>query len=394
MASFDPASLRLRNSRLIGEPFGSVVDAVGWFGAVQAQDLAGAKWALGQRVRGATEAAIDQALDDGAVIRTHVLRPTWHFVLPADLRWMLALTAPRVKRAMATYDRPLALDDKVYRRCNEAIIRALEDGAHLTRGELARALRRAKITADGQRLAHIAMRAELDAVICSGPRRGKQQTYALVDARCPATPQIDREAALAQLARRYFASHGPALVADFAWWSGLTLSDARRAVELVGRDLASHTVDEQTYWFAGGSAVRKARSPVVHLLPNYDESIVAYRHRALAPGPALIARLGSRPNLLFHNLVMLDGAPIGTWRRAPGIVVDVAEALPAPAQRALDAQLARFERYATTARLAAATPAATPATTVTKPARATPTQRKPRAPRKATTSRTPRSSAR
>src|SRR5262245_302167 len=213
----DIARTRLRNQRLIGKPFATPEEVVGWLGAVQAQDYAGAKWAVAQRTAGCSDADVEQACRDGRILRTHVLRPTWHLVLPEDIRWMLALSAPRIRAAMAFYDRRLGLTDAVCARSAAALAAALRGGNHLTRGELARVLAAAGIPAAGQRLGHLMVRAEIDGVICSGATRGKQSTYALLDERAPAAKPRGRDDALAELAGRYFASHGPALPQDFAW---------------------------------------------------------------------------------------------------------------------------------------------------------------------------------
>ena len=256
----DVAIQRLRNQRLVGRPFATPEEVVGWLGAVQAQDYAGAKWAIGQRSRAGTDADVERACADGRILRTHVLRPTWHFVLPDDVRWMLALTAPRVRAAMAYYDRKLALDGAAFRRSQAVLQKALagRQGAD-ARGAGGGRSAAAGIEASGQRLGHIMMRAELDALITSGPRRGKQSTYALLDERAPGGRTLARDEALAELAGRYFASHGPALPQDFAWWSGLTVGDARRGIESASPRLASATVDGKTYWHAPGGEPRDAR---------------------------------------------------------------------------------------------------------------------------------------
>ena len=184
---------------------GSVTDVIRALGAVQAQDYVGA----------ATDASIEMLFADGAFLRTHVLRPTWHFVAPEDIRWMLALTAPRIAASMASYSRRLDLTPDVFRRSNDAIARALEGRRHLTRAELSETLARVGITAATQRLGHLMMQAELDAVICSGPRRGKQFTYALLDERVAPAASRDRDESLADLTLRYFKCRGPATAADF-----------------------------------------------------------------------------------------------------------------------------------------------------------------------------------
>ena len=285
-------------------------------GAVQAQDYHGAKWAVGQRTRGATDATVERAFDQGAILRTHVLRPTWHFVAPADIRWMLRLTAPRVRQAMAYYNRILELTPAVFRRGRAAIERALRGGRHLTRLELAAALRGARVgPVHTQRLAHLLMEAELDGLVCSGPRRGKQFTYALLDERVPDGSLPGAEDALAELARRYFATRGPATPADFAWWSGLTVGEARRAVDLLGRAAEQETVDGVPYVSLPADAPAPLRSPAAFLLPNYDEFFIGHKDRR-AIGRRLARTAGPKPaDAMFMHVLVLDGQLVGDWRR-------------------------------------------------------------------------------
>jgi hypothetical protein len=279
--------------------------AVGWLGAVQAQDYQGAAWALALRVRRLTLADVDRALADGRILRTHVLRPTWHFATPADLRWMLALTGPRLKRLLATYDARLELTPALYRRARGIIVRALEGGRSMTRNELAVELARGRIVASGQRLAHLVMDAEIGGVICSGPRRGAQMTYALLDERAPATPSLTRDEALAALASRYFQSHGPATAHDFAWWSGLTVTDARKAVALAGVERSLLTTPPSLDRVAGAH----------YLLPNFDEYLIAYRHRGAVLDPARARNFGVFTSVEFPHQVVLHGRVAGSWRR-------------------------------------------------------------------------------
>ncbi len=259
MASLDIARQRLLNQRLAASPFEKPADVVNWLVAVQSQDYFGAKWALGLRLHDAHDADIDREFNAGSILRTHMLRPTWHFVTPADIRWLLALTAPRVHAANAAMYRKLELDSATLKRGHKALIKALRDGQHLTRDELRAALQTAGIAADnGQRLAYIVMSAELDALICSGPRRGKQFTYALLDERVPPGKTLKREEALAKLAQRYFASHGPATVQDFAKWSGLRSVDAKHGLEAVKDQLQHETLNDEDYWFAASGRARPA----------------------------------------------------------------------------------------------------------------------------------------
>jgi DNA glycosylase AlkZ-like len=305
---------RLANQRLRGSTLRTPANVVSWFGALQAQDFAGARWAIGQRMPSATDAAVTRAFDDGTILRTHVMRPTWHFVAPADLRWLLALTAPRVHACNAPYYRRNELDARTLSRGRRVLERALEGGNFLTRSELAQRLARASITADGERLAYVMMHAELEAVICSGPRKGRQFTYALVDERARQAKRLPAEEALATLTRRYFASHGPATIRDFAWWSGLTKAIAKTGLEMLGRDVESEDVDGVRYWRV--RPARRAGEPVndAHLLPNYDEFLIAYQDRQLSVDAARTRIVGTRGGDAYIHQLVVDGRLAGSWR--------------------------------------------------------------------------------
>ena len=315
--SFDLAWARLHCQRLTAGRLTRPEDVVRRLGAVQAQEYPLAKWGLALRMRRATDASVERAFAAGAILRTHVLRPTWHFVTPADIRWMLALTAPRVRALLAHYDRKLDITPAVVRRSNRAVAAALAGGAQLTRLELKAVLAKAGVKADGtQRLAHIIMHAELDAVICSGARRGKQFTYALLDERAPTGRLPSREQALGDLAARYFTGHGPAQLKDFAWWSGLTLAQARTGLEMVRRELDEEEIDGKRYWLAAGVRLPARTARAAWLLPPYDEYLIGYKDRGAAMDPALWAPMAGRDPYVAP--VVLDGRVIGGWRRTLG----------------------------------------------------------------------------
>jgi hypothetical protein len=308
----DVTRQRLRNQRLSGPRVARPADVVRWLGAVQAQEYADAKWAIALRTRRASESAIERGITNGSILRTHVLRPTWHFVAAADIRWMLALTGPRVSARMAPYNRHLELDTAVFRRSERAIVRALRGGAYLTRQELRQALHEAGVRADNvQRLAHLVMQVEIDGVICSGPRRGNRFTYALLDERVPAVAPLSRDEALAELTRRYFRSRGPAQLADFTWWSGLTTGDARRGLAIIERDVERVDVDGKAYWVSRARATgERARS--AFLLGLYDEYLIAYKDRSAALDRSRWTRAIRDA---FAAPIVMDGQVVGGWRR-------------------------------------------------------------------------------
>jgi hypothetical protein len=350
MTTFNIPRLRLNRQRLTGAAFDTPEAAVRTLTAVQAQDYPAAKWALGQRVSGCLDTCVEAAFAAGRFLRTHVLRPTWHFVMPEDIRWLLALTAPRVKKAMSYYDRALELDEATFARSNSIITRALTGGAHLTRAEVAKKLAAAGITGDSQRIGLLLMRAELEALICSGARNGRQQTYALLDERAPMTPGLSREEALAELARRYFTGHGPALLQDFAWWSGLTVSDARAGIEMSKGHLVSEVVGANRYWFVPSTPPGPLPDPTIHLLPNYDEYLIAYRERDNLLHPSVAAETRLLKDVLARHFVLLNGLVVGGWRNLPAgseVVLETRLLVPLtqPQARALQTAAEEYGRF-------------------------------------------------
>jgi hypothetical protein len=339
---------RLAVQRLVGPGLARASDVVREQVAVQSQDYAGAKWALAQRTTGRTDAEVEDEFTQGAMLRTHVLRPTWHFVAPEDLRWLLALTGPRVNRLMAQYDRRLGLTAAVYRK-SQAVIEKSLTGKYLMRSELADALKRGKISIPtGQTLAHIMMRAELDGLVTSGPRRGKQFTYALLEERVKPAPKKDRDEALGDLTRRYFATRGPATAQDCGWWSGLTQADLKRGIEIAGRALHREEINGREYWSVKHASPKPV--PSVHLLPNYDEYFIGYKDRS-----AIGQRIGSVKsvtggNALIAYVVAVDGQLVGGWKRVIGkksveVKVDLVVPLTAAEKKRVEAEIDRFKRF-------------------------------------------------
>ena len=249
------AHARLRNSRLVGPPLAAPEEVVGWFAAVQSQDVPGALWGIAQRMApGQTIDALGAAMDDGRILRTHALRPTWHFLVPSELRWIQALTAHRVHQVNGSMYRRLGLVGDAFDRADARLREVLAGGRALTRDEIRQALVPTGIDL-GESLVptHIAMHAELEGLIANGPRRGRQATYMLVDERVPPVARMARPDALRALTIRYFQSHGPALAHDMAWWSGLTVGSVREGIALAGGSLEGRRVDGKDYWAAAGA---------------------------------------------------------------------------------------------------------------------------------------------
>ena len=326
---------RLRRQRITAPVLRTPEAVVEHLGAVQAQEFEPALWAIGLRMREGTRVSdVERAFTEGRILRTHVMRPTWHFVARDDIRWMQALTAPRVQRIAAGYNRRLELDARTLSRALRIFERALRDGQLRTRSELADALERGGLPIRGQRLAHVTMHAELEAVICSGPRRGRQFTYALAAERAPNARVLPRDEALATLTTRFFASHGAATVRDFAWWSGLTTADARRGLEI--SRAKREEVNGLTYWTVGRSPRATGDEARGHLLPIYDEYLVAYRDRVAVPHRPEGVPAGRGVNT-FQHTVVLDGQIAGTWQPRRDGTIDVVElrSLTAREQRAV-----------------------------------------------------------
>lgn len=277
-------------------------------GAVQAQDFAGVKWALG--VRGGAPAEVERALDDGAVLRMHAMRGTWQLVAAEDARWLVELVADAVLAKLVRRETELGIDAAKRRRAFAAIERALDAGAHRTREELREAIERAGVRFEGPGLSHVLGHAELERRITSGAQRRAQTTWAAFDARAPNARRLHREEALAVLARRYFESRGPATLSDFTWWSGLTIGDARAACASL-RGAIEQTKDAM--WRARDVPAPPERAPA-HLLPAFDELLIGYRNRDAVLDPRHAARVNPNGGLLAP-CVLVGGRVVGTWRR-------------------------------------------------------------------------------
>lgn len=308
------AAFRLQNQHITHPSFGRPKEVAAWLGAMQAQDYAHAKWAVGLRLPGSTDNDIEKAIDRGDIIRTHLLRPTWHFAAAEDVRWMLALSAPQIKAATVAMNRYLGLDENTFRRSNAIVHKALQGGNQLTREELVIRLKESGIVADNLQATHIMLRAELDAVVCNGSRRGKKFTYALLDERVAQSKIPDRADAVAELARRYFTSHAPATLPDFQWWSGLRAADAREGLEAVKHLLVQETVENQTYWMPNNFKPGRAAPLHLHLLPAFDEFLVSYKDRSasLEPSRKLQTITG---NGIFKPVIVVNGVVKGIWQR-------------------------------------------------------------------------------
>jgi hypothetical protein len=314
MTAADILKLRFVNQQLAGTKFTKPQELVSWMGAIQAQDYSMAKWAIGLRLPGSDDTIVEKAFNEGKILRTHVLRPTWHFVTPQDIRWMLGLTAPRILSSLVHNDRHLSLDKKILKKTNDVLAKALEGGKHLTRDEVRSVLQKAKIDTSELRFIHLLEHAELDRVICSGAKVGKQFTYALFDERV-SPGSMDGEEALAELAKRFFTSRGPATIYDFAWWSGLAVADAKKGIEMVKRKFRREVIDGKEYFFRIPGSFANEMIRTAFLLPNYDEYVISYKDRTEAIDKKYLAVILKERNAVFTNAILINGKIEGIWKR-------------------------------------------------------------------------------
>ena len=311
----DIAQQRLISQRIAGSKISMAGELVSWMGAVQAQDYAMAWWALGLRLPGSTREVIEQAVDRGEIFRTHVPRPTWHWVSAENIYWMLDLAAPRIKTSLKSRHRQLEITPEVIKKSNRLIEKALAPDRHLLREELVDAFKKAGMSTEDNRASHLLLVAELDGLIASGAHRNGKPTYALLEARASRPGRISREEAAARLARNYFASHGPATLDDFLWWSGLTATEARKGLEAIKSELIKVSVDSGEYWFSEVLSSEKNPSPgAVYLSPAFDEIVIAYKNRSMIISQEHHKRAISA-NGIFWPTIIVNGVAKGTWKR-------------------------------------------------------------------------------
>jgi DNA glycosylase AlkZ-like len=341
------AKARAVRQRLSAPAATSPADLVAWLGAVQSQDYPIARWSIAQRLAKRRASDVDAAIADGSIVRAHVLRPTWHFVARDDLRWMQALTAPRILARLAQYDRASGVDAAIVARSTKTIATAIERRGHLMRREIAGALSDAGITTTPWLVGHLVMYAELHAVVCSGVPKGQQQTYALVDERAPRLRPMARDEAIVELTRRYFRSHGPATAKDYQWWSGLSAADAARGIEMLGRALERVSSGGRTYFMTGAGRLARPKSGTAQAVQPFDEIVVAYTESRDVADVSGVARADGG---LLARAIVLDGQIVARWRiestrGSRAIAVEPLRRLSSAERDAAAAAASRFERF-------------------------------------------------
>ena len=310
----DVPKLRLIGQHIAKRQFRTVKEIVGWMGGMQAQDFEMAEWAVGVRLPGSTAKLIESAIDKAEIIRTHLMRPTWHFVSSDDIYWMLELTAPQIKSSLKSRAKVLELNEKNLGRYNKIIEDALSAGKNLTREELVGELKKNKIKTENNRASHIFLNAELDGIMCSGEIKNNKQTYALLRERVPVLKTLKRDEAAGKLALRYFLSRGPATLKDFVWWSGLPVRDARNGLESVKQDLTALEFNSDTYWMSGSIAESVRGGNKVYILPAFDEFIISYKDRSAMIDLNNHGKSVSS-NGIFRPVILIEGKVSGIWKR-------------------------------------------------------------------------------
>lgn len=316
MKSIDIIRYRLHNQQIVGTEFHKPEEIVDALGAVQAQDYSGSLWGIGLRLPGTTVDDIEKALNERKIVRTWPMRGTLHFAPARDARWMLELMAPRVIRRSARRYKELGLNDEIFERSERLITKTLEGSRRLTRAALSDVLARGGVPPEGQRSYHILGHLAQKGVICLGPREGRQQTFVLFDEWVAESKRLERDEALAELARRYFTSHGPATLQDFVWWTGLAAAEAKAGLEMVKPELMQEVVDGKHYWFSPLSIpAGEDGPPIACLLPNFDEYMIGYKDRSAMFPVAYSEKLSPRGNIAFNYTIIINGIAAGGWRR-------------------------------------------------------------------------------
>jgi len=309
----DVVELRLVNQQLTSTKFTKPAEIVEWFGATQSQLYEGGKWAIGLRLPGSTDKDIERAIADRKIVRTWPMRGTLHFVAARDVRWILKLLTPRVAKRNATYHKHVGLDEHIFNKSREIVVKTLEGEKQVTRPALYKALNDAGISTKGLRGLFIISFLAHEGLICFGPRVGKQQTLVLLDEWLAKTKIIEGDEAITEIAKRYFTSHGPATIADFTWWTGLTVKEANIGIDTIKNDFESFEVDGKTYWFKSAGNTKSSNS--AFLLPAYDEYTVGYTDRSAIVNPDF----SKHPNYGFGGIlnpvIVINGQVLGTWKK-------------------------------------------------------------------------------
>ena len=312
------ATYRLLNQQLLKPVFDQPKELVSWMGAMQARDYKMVRWAVGIRLKSGTVQLVDEALRKGELLRTHVMRPTWHLVAAEDIRWMLKLSLQRNRTTINSYVRmgDMELTEKHYSQSNDLFEKLLSGNKSLTKQEIEEGFQHSGINMGDRHVHYCLMRAEIEGVVCSGVDKGNKPTYALLEERVPPVKDMTKDEALARLAKNYFQSHSPASLQDFVWWSGLSLTEARQAIYWIESELTTEVSDSQTFYIHSSCRVSNRVTHSMHLLPPFDEYLISYKKRTD------VLKLEHHPkaftnNGIFYPVILSDGQVVGNWSRSP-----------------------------------------------------------------------------
>lgn len=314
MDTIELLNIRLFNQLLAGHHLKEPQEVVTWMGAMQSQTLDMAKWAIGSRLENKTVKDIDEALNTGQVIRTHILRPTWHFVSAGDIYWMNELTGPRLKPAYRSYVKTFGGDESLILSSVNVIGELLTGGKHLTKQEIGNALLTRDIQLDDPHLKMAISYAEIEGVLVNGRLNGNKQTFTLLEEWVPRTPSISKEEALERLARKYFTSHGPATLQDFVWWSGLSLTEGRKSLESIKPEFICESVNGRDFWMKNDIQCPPSNGDAPLLLPPFDEFVVSYKDRSEIIEEIHYGKVMTK-NGLFSPTILMNGEIIGSWKK-------------------------------------------------------------------------------
>ncbi|MFV0470782.1 MAG: winged helix DNA-binding domain-containing protein [Paludibacteraceae bacterium] len=309
----DIAIHRLHAQQLTKPHCSSPLQVVEWMGAVQAQDLPMALLAIVLRSEGGSVKSTEKAFDSNDIVRTHLMRPTWHIVSREDIYWMLDLTSSPIRRIIKRRHSELEMDSKLLYKANILLEKELQ-GKEFSRKEIVEVFKENNIKTDENRLSHFLMYAEMEQLICSGSLAGRLQTYALLEEKVPEKKRLSREDSILKLTQRYFNSHAPATIADFAWWSGLTLKEIRWALHELRHRFDSLNIGEETYYFPFEIKERELQRSSIHLLPAYDEFLVSYKSKHVCINN-VHHRKAVSVNGIFTPIIVQDGQIVGTWKK-------------------------------------------------------------------------------
>ena len=318
-------------------------------GAMQSQSLDLAKWAIGVRLETKTVKHVEEALNTGKIIRTHILRPTWHFVSAEDIHWMFDLSNPRLKPVYISYCKTVGVDEAMISHAIPVLEKILSGGKHLSKPEIGALLQAEKIITDTRLLGLIISRAEMEGILCNGKIQGRTQTFTLLDEWAVRKETISKEEALERLARRFFTSHGPATIQDFCWWSGLSLTECKHAIEMIKKDFICETINDRVFWMKNDIQTPPPNNTSALLLPPFDEFVVSYKDRSELIHETHYSKVMTK-NGLFSPTVMLNGEIVGSWKKTmkksiPQIELAFFKKTPQKTQVLFNPEIKRLEQF-------------------------------------------------